>query len=202
MSIRALLLFRRQLRVESLDFDSVLFFHPVHQIVGFREKKLRVSGEDFQIRINARSDVDQRHAFDAESGGNRYVIPECGKRPGQHLLGLPGFSKYLDALQIGFHSAFPLELGLTSTGSIENRNSRRRAGETPVAPPTDNCCFMGLRSAKRTTSPTTSSRGAARCGELKRFATVVRCTCSDSLVALEVMAQGVSGNNPEERSRC
>src|SRR5579864_150582 len=182
----AFLFFRCEVGVQTLDLDAVLLFDAVHQVVGFGEKKLRVSSEDLHTGIDAPRDIGQHHAFNAHARGQGNIFPIGRECPGQNLFRLPAFGKNLHAFQIGSHSAFSVVSGITAEYWVLNLLS---------------CSVSRLRSAKRTTSPITSNFGASKRGAANRVETVVIWTCSDSLVAPEIMAHGTSGATPEASSR-
>src|SRR5205085_8023341 len=98
------------------------------------------------------------HPFHAEASREFDVLSVGRERPRNYLLGAPAFSNNFDAFQIGFHSTLSLTTGLTSASWLENAN--------PL-----NCCLTS--SAKRITSPTTTSRGGTRRGALESSRTLV-----------------------------
>src|SRR5579864_244482 len=183
----AFLFLWRKVGEQPLDLDAVRFFDAVHQIVSLRKKKLGISGEHFQPGIDAPRDIGEHHALDAHAGCKCDVFPIRCECPGQHLFRLPAFGNNLHAFQIGSHSAFSVVSGITAEYWVRN----------PLS-----CSVSRLRSAKRTTSPMTSNFGASKRGAAKRLETVVIWTCSDSLVAPEIIAQGTLGATPEASSRC
>src|SRR5436190_9942095 len=154
-----LLFFGRQLGIELLNLDSVALFHAIDQVVGLWKQKFCIAGKDLYVRIDPERNIEQRDALNAHSGRQGDVFAKSGERPRQYLLGIPAFSNSVDVLKIGFHLALSAEFGFTAEKSFNSRLL--------------NFALRRAASARRTTSPTTSSRGAARLGESVSSCTVV-----------------------------
>src|SRR5947199_2346571 len=104
-AMNLLLFLGRQRRKYSIHPDAVTLLDAIHQIISIGNKKLGIECENPEIRMHARGDVHQHHAFGAKSGGHRDVALEVCIRPTENFFGTPSFhlSPYL--LQMFFHCA-------------------------------------------------------------------------------------------------
>src|SRR5271165_1436013 len=203
--MRALLLFGREYGVHLLDRDSILLFDPVHQVIRFRKQEFGVDGKKAEVFAGARSHIDQHHPFGAERRRHGYAFAEGLERPGQSMLRCPILGRVLNLcdllldvdLDLVFHASGS-SFGTKSAAAVESANNA--AGRTPSfsAEMVDiNGCARATGSAKRTTSPTISSVGAASFGERCNPPIVEKCVCCCAVVAREMMAQGVSQASPD-----
>src|ERR1019366_9974507 len=117
------------------------------------------------------------HALGSKRRRDGHFIPEGLKRPGQHPLRTPTLCGQLHFCDLVFHA-----IGSSSAprrGACERNDLKSTAGSklscTGGRSGTTNSCATVAGSAKRTTSPTTSSVGEASCGARCRSSTVVRC---------------------------
>ena len=99
------LLLRGQCAVDSFHFNSITFFDPVHQVIGFRKKELGIQREHSKIWAHSRSEIEQDHSFHAEPGCYRNVFFEVVEGPAQYFFWTPIFSLTLYRLQMHAHSA-------------------------------------------------------------------------------------------------
>src|SRR6266849_839255 len=173
-----LLLLRREQRKNSLNFYFILLLDPVHQVVCLRKQEFSIDREEAEILAQARSHINQHHPFGPKRRRDGDIVSEGVKRPRQHLLRTPTLGRQLQFCDLVFHATGSLSVSVPCRGACEMDVLKSARGRKPSFPfdisGIANPSTRASGSANRTTSPTTSSVGAASCGVRCRSNTVVR----------------------------
>src|SRR5262249_36737014 len=127
---------RGQARLDTLDLDSILFFHFLDESIRFREQEPGIDSEYSQRRSQRRGDIDQRHPLWAESRRHFNAGSERAERPRQNFLRAPTFCELLRLLEMSDHC-----LHSRSWGTASLKNKTCDSADEPTTAEMGACAF-------------------------------------------------------------